>query len=69
MSYFEWVQDRMGFFWSEAEVNQRLNERMVESFNDVLTYANQHKVDNRTAAYMLSLDRVQFAIKLRGIYG
>jgi glutamate dehydrogenase (NAD(P)+) len=69
VSYFEWVQDRMGFFWSEAEVNQRLNERMVESFNDVLTYANQHKVDNRTAAYMLSLDRVQFAIKLRGIYG
>jgi len=69
VSYFEWVQDRMGFFWSEAEVNQRLNERMVESFTDVLTYANQHKVDNRTAAYMLSLDRVQFAIKLRGIYG
>jgi glutamate dehydrogenase (NAD(P)+) len=69
VSYFEWVQDRMGYFWSEAEVNRRLEERMVESFNDVLTYANQHKVDNRTAAYMLSLDRVQFAIKLRGIYG
>lgn len=69
VSYFEWVQDRMGYFWTEAEVNRRLEERMVESFNDVLAYANQHKVDNRTAAYMLSLDRVQFAIKLRGIYG
>jgi glutamate dehydrogenase (NAD(P)+) len=69
VSYFEWVQDRMGFFWSEKEVNQRLEERMVESFTDVIAYANNHKVDNRTAAYMLALDRVQFAIKLRGIYG
>ncbi len=69
VSYFEWVQDRMGYFWTEAEVNRRLEERMVESFTDVLAYANKHKVDNRTAAYMLSLDRVQFAIKLRGIYG
>jgi glutamate dehydrogenase (NAD(P)+) len=69
VSYFEWVQDRMGLFWSEKEVNQRLEERMVESFTDVIAYANNHKVDNRTAAYMLALDRVQFAIKLRGIYG
>ena len=69
VSYFEWVQDRMGYFWTEAEVNRRLEERMVESFADVVAYANTHKVDNRTAAYMLALDRVQFAIKLRGIYG
>jgi glutamate dehydrogenase (NAD(P)+) len=69
VSYFEWVQDRMGYFWTEAEVNRRLEERMVESFGDVVAYANTHKVDNRTAAYMLALDRVQFAIKLRGIYG
>jgi glutamate dehydrogenase (NAD(P)+) len=69
VSYFEWVQDRMGLFWSEKEVNQRLEDRMVESFTDVIAYANNHKVDNRTAAYMLALDRVQFAIKLRGIYG
>jgi glutamate dehydrogenase (NAD(P)+) len=69
VSYFEWVQDRMGYFWSEAEVNRRLAERMVESFKDVVTYAGNHKVDNRTAAYLLALDRVQFAIKLRGIYG
>lgn len=69
VSYFEWVQDRMGYFWSEAEVNRRLEERMVESFADVVAYANTHRVDNRTAAYMLALDRVQFAIKLRGIYG
>lgn len=69
VSYFEWVQDRMGYFWSEDEVNRRLAERMVESFKDVVNYAGKHKVDNRTAAYLLALDRVQFAIKLRGIYG
>ncbi|MBS1834199.1 MAG: Glu/Leu/Phe/Val dehydrogenase [Acidobacteria bacterium] len=69
VSYFEWVQDRMGLFWAEDEVNQRLRDRMVESFKDVVQYAGNHKVDNRTAAYLLALDRVQFAIKLRGIYG
>jgi len=41
---------------------------MIESFNDVVAYAEKHAVDNRTAAYMLALDRVAFAIKLRGIY-
>jgi glutamate dehydrogenase (NAD(P)+) len=68
VSYFEWVQDRQGFFWNEELVNQRLEEIMVNSFNDVVAYAEKHNVHNRTAAYMLALDRVQFAIKLRGIY-
>jgi glutamate dehydrogenase (NAD(P)+) len=68
VSYFEWVQDRQGYFWNEKLVNSRLEEIMVESFYDVLQYARQHSVDNRTAAYMLALDRVAFAIKLRGIY-
>jgi glutamate dehydrogenase (NAD(P)+) len=68
VSYFEWVQDRQGFFWNEEMVNERLEEIMVNSFNDVVSYADQHKVNNRTAAYMLALDRVAFAIKLRGIY-
>jgi glutamate dehydrogenase (NAD(P)+) len=68
VSYFEWVQDRMGYFWNEELVNQRLDEIMVNSFNDVVAYAGKHNVHNRTAAYMLALDRVQFAIKLRGIY-
>ncbi len=68
VSYFEWVQDRQGFFWNEQLVNTRLEEIMVESFNEVVRYAGTHSVNNRTAAYMLALDRVAFAIKLRGIY-
>jgi glutamate dehydrogenase (NAD(P)+) len=68
VSYFEWVQDRQGFFWNEDLVNTRLEEIMVRSFGDVIVYAAKHKVDNRTAAYMLALDRVAIAMKLRGIY-
>jgi glutamate dehydrogenase (NAD(P)+) len=68
VSYFEWVQDRMGYFWNEEMVNSQLEEIMVNSFNDVVEYGERHKVHNRAAAYMLALDRVAFAIKLRGIY-
>ena len=68
VSYFEWVQDRQGFFWNEQLVNGRLEEIMVNSFRDVVGYGEKHNVHNRTAAYMLALDRVAFAIKLRGIY-
>ena len=68
VSYFEWVQDRQGFFWNEHLVNTRLEEIMTESFDAVVEYAQKHNVNNRIAAYMLALDRVAFAIKLRGIY-
>jgi glutamate dehydrogenase (NAD(P)+) len=68
VSYFEWVQDRQGFFWNEQLVNQRLEEIMTESFDAVVEYARAHRVNNRIAAYMLALDRVAQAIKLRGIY-
>jgi glutamate dehydrogenase (NAD(P)+) len=68
VSYFEWVQDRQGFFWNEKEVNSRLQEIMNESFDAVVEYARAHDVNNRIAAYMLALDRVAGAIKLRGIY-
>jgi glutamate dehydrogenase (NAD(P)+) len=68
VSYFEWVQDRQGFFWNEQLVNERLEEIMVESFEAVVAYADKHGVHNRIAAYMLALDRVAEAIKLRGIY-
>jgi glutamate dehydrogenase (NAD(P)+) len=67
-SYFEWVQDRMGYFWTEAEVNQRLDNIMSESFRDVITYAQNHHVNNRIAAYMLAIDRVAYTTKQRGIY-
>jgi glutamate dehydrogenase (NAD(P)+) len=68
VSYFEWVQDRQGYFWNEQLVNERLKEIMDNSFIDVVAYAKKHSVHNRMAAYMLALDRVAFAIKLRGIY-
>ena len=68
VSYFEWVQDRQGFFWNEDLVNARLEELMVNSFDQVVSYAEKHNVNNRIAAYMLAIDRVAFAIKLRGIY-
>lgn len=68
VSYFEWVQDRQGYFWNEQLVINRLQEIMVNGFRDVVGFAEKHHVHNRTAAYMLGLDRVAFAIKLRGIY-
>jgi glutamate dehydrogenase (NAD(P)+) len=68
VSYFEWVQDRQGYFWNEQMVNDRLEEIMVNSFQDVVAYAQKHGVNNRLAAYMLSLDRVAAAIRTRGIY-
>ncbi|MEX2261985.1 MAG: Glu/Leu/Phe/Val dehydrogenase [Bryobacteraceae bacterium] len=68
VSYFEWVQDRQGFFWNEQLVNDRLAEIILAGFDGVVGYAGRHRVNNRTAAYMLALDRVAIAIKLRGIY-
>jgi glutamate dehydrogenase (NAD(P)+) len=68
VSYFEWVQDRQGFFWRESEVNERLQDVMEHSFDEVVRYAETHGVNNRIAAYMLAIDRVAFALKLRGIY-
>jgi glutamate dehydrogenase (NAD(P)+) len=68
VSYFEWVQDRMGYFWSEAIVNERLGDIMTRSFADVLQLSKQHKVNMRTAAYMLSISRVATVHRLRGIY-
>ena len=68
VSYFEWVQDRQGYFWPEGMVNERLKHIMVAAFNDVVRYGEKHNVNNRIAAYMLAIDRVAFTVKLRGIY-
>ncbi len=67
-SYFEWVQDRQGYFWKESVVNEQLEDIMVSSFEDVVRYAETHHVNNRIAAYMLAIDRVAFTIRQRGIY-
>jgi glutamate dehydrogenase (NAD(P)+) len=67
-SYFEWVQDRQGYFWKESVVNEQLEDIMVNAFQDVVRYAQMHNVNNRIAAYMLAIDRVAYTIKQRGIY-
>ncbi|HEX7050082.1 MAG TPA: Glu/Leu/Phe/Val dehydrogenase [Longimicrobiales bacterium] len=68
VSYFEWVQNREGYFWNEDVVNQRLMEVMIRSFQRVLRYAKQHDVNMRTAAYMVSIDRVAAVHRMRGVY-
>jgi glutamate dehydrogenase (NAD(P)+) len=67
-SYFEWVQDRQGYFWKESVVNEHMEHIMRTSFTDVIGYAEKHNVNNRIAAYMLAVDRVASAIRVRGIY-
>jgi len=67
-SYFEWVQDRQGYFWKESVVIEQLEHIMRSSFEDVVRYAETHNVNNRIAAYMLAIDRVAFTIRQRGIY-
>jgi len=67
-SYFEWVQDRQGYFWKEAFVNEQLEQILRDSFDDVVRFSEAHNVNNRIAAYMLAIDRVAFTIRQRGIY-
>ena len=67
-SYFEWVQDRHGYFWSEQEVNQRLEAKMCEAFADVLVTAQRYKTDMRTAAYIVAINRVATVTRMRGMY-
>jgi glutamate dehydrogenase (NAD(P)+) len=68
VSYFEWVQDRGGYFWDEETVNRRLESIITRAFNDVTTLADRHKVNARIAAYMVGIDRVATMHKLRGLY-
>ena len=68
VSYFEWVQDRVELFWSEEEVNDRLQRIMSQAFSDVLRTAQDERVDMRTAAYMLAVARVDEARRTRGLY-
>jgi glutamate dehydrogenase (NAD(P)+) len=67
-SYFEWVQDRHGYFWELDEVNMRLEKKMVEAFDDVLEKSLKYNVDLRTAAYIVAISRVGLVTKMRGMY-
>jgi len=68
VSYFEWVQNRNGYPWTESVVNDRLGEIIIRSFRDVLGLSRRHRVSMRTAAYMLSMSRVAAVHALRGVY-
>ncbi|MEO8682313.1 MAG: Glu/Leu/Phe/Val dehydrogenase, partial [Vicinamibacterales bacterium] len=68
VSYFEWVQDRHGYFWTEKEVNERLEAKMMQAYHAVLETAQKYKVDMRTAAYIVAIGRVATVTKMRGMY-
>jgi glutamate dehydrogenase (NAD(P)+) len=67
-SYFEWVQDRYGYFWTEKEVNERLEAKMCEAFDAVLQNSLKYRVDLRTAAYIVAINRVATVTRMRGMY-
>lgn len=68
VSYFEWVQDRHGYFWTEERVNRRLNRMMRESFDNLFLVSEKYSITLRQAAYVYAIDRVATTLKLRGIY-
>jgi glutamate dehydrogenase/leucine dehydrogenase len=67
-SYFEWVQNRHGYFWSEEEVNERLEGKIMTAFETVVKTARRYRVDLRTAAYVVAIDRVATVTRMRGMY-
>ena len=67
-SYFEWVQDRHGYFWDEADVNAKLEKKMETAFDMVLQTSLKYATDLRTAAYVVAIGRVASVTKLRGMY-
>jgi glutamate dehydrogenase (NAD(P)+) len=67
-SYFEWVQDRYGYFWEEKDVNERLEKKMCEAFDAVLKTSLRYKVDMRVAAYIVAIQRVGTVTRMRGMY-
>jgi glutamate dehydrogenase (NAD(P)+) len=68
VSYFEWVQDLQSFFWSEVEVNDRMKRMLLQAYDAVAAMAKAEKVNLRTAAYLIGVQRVAEATKVRGIY-
>jgi glutamate dehydrogenase (NAD(P)+) len=68
VSYFEWVQDRMGIFWEERDVNTRLHKIMQKAFRQVHKRTKKAKVNMRTGAYIEGIDRVSYFTRMRGLY-
>lgn len=68
VSYFEWVQDRQGYFWTEERVNRRLNRMMRSAFDNVFEVRNKHDITLRQAAYVFGINKVAMTLKMRGLY-
>ncbi|HID15944.1 MAG TPA: glutamate dehydrogenase, partial [Candidatus Atribacteria bacterium] len=68
VSYFEWVQDLQSYFWDLDQIREALEKKMRKAFSDVLEAKNKYNVDMRTAAYVVAIDRVAFAVEKRGIF-
>ncbi len=69
VSYFEWVQDRQGYFWTEERVNRRLNRMMRDAFDNLFNVSKEHDITLRQAAYVYAINKVATTLKMRGIYG
>ncbi len=68
VSYFEWVQDRQGYFWTEERVNRRLNRMMRNAFDNLFEVSEKHDITLRQAAYVFGIDKVAATLRMRGIY-
>ncbi len=68
VSYFEWVQDRQGYFWTEERVNRRLNRMMRNAFDNLFEVRNEYDITLRQAAYVFGINKVAMTLKLRGLY-
>src|SRR5260221_7331222 len=68
VSYFEWVQDLQAFFWTEAEVNAKMEQILISAFEQTVAMAAQHETDLRLGAHIIGVSRVAQATRLRGIY-
>jgi glutamate dehydrogenase (NAD(P)+) len=68
VSYFEWVQDFSSFFWTEEEINARLDKILIGAFNRIWAMADRHRIPLRTAAFAVACERVLAARELRGLY-
>ena len=68
VSYFEWVQNRLGYYWTEERVNRRADRVMKQSFDNVFACAEKYKINMRIAAYVVALDKVSSTLKLRGYF-
>ncbi len=68
VSYFEWVQDRQGYFWTEERVNRRLNRMMRAAFDNLFNVKEEHNITLRQAAYVFGINKVATTLRMRGIY-